>query len=129
MKLIFKRIATLVAPIISRRLIMAVLALYMLRNAFWGIVEGLYTFSDAAHITAYQSLSIAYLSAVVGVAMWYIGNATWKGGFTVASSLQTMLTSDNREEHIVSEHTERIIDEGAPGAPERRPWAQTPDDN
>lgn len=103
MKPLFKRIATLAAPILSRRLIMAVLALYMLRNAFWGIVTGLYTFSDAAHISAYQALAIAYLSAVVGVAMWYIGNTTWKGGLTVASSLQTMLSSESRDEHVVTE--------------------------
>lgn len=108
MTTLFKRLATLAAPIFSRRLIMSVLALYMLRNAFWGIVTGLYTFTDAAHITAYQSLAIAYLSAVVGIAMWYIGNTTWKGGLTVASSLQTMLTSEN------SEHTERTVDESAP---------------
>ena len=117
-----KKILEVLSPLLSRRLIMAILALYMLRNSFWGIVTGLSGFTDAAHIAAYQALAIAYLSAIVGVVMWYIGNTTWKGVLTVASNLQTMLSSETREEKTT------IIDEGAPGAPERRPWQAVEDE-
>ena len=99
MKHFFKSLSAL----LSRRLIMAIIALYMLRNGFWGIVTGLAGFSDAPHITAYQTLAIAYLSAITGIVMWYIGNTTWRGGLSVASNLTTALSSETIEE------TKRIL--------------------
>jgi hypothetical protein len=118
-----QKLASLLSPLLSRRLLMAVIALYMVRNGFWGLVECIPTFINAAQLTTFQTFGIAYMSAVVGIAMWYIGNSTWKGGLSVAANLQSIISSQT------SEHTERIIDEGASGAPDRRPWTQTPDDN
>ena len=117
MKSLVSHFASSLASLLSRRLIMAVVALYMLRNAFWGMVAGIYSFQTAGQLTTYQALCIAYFTAVASVVMWYIGNATWKGGLSVAATLQNALTSETRDETITEKiyNLEKLDPKDIPG--------------
>jgi|688.fasta_scaffold00471_98 hypothetical protein len=75
----------------------------------------------------------ASVMALIGVAVSKYLNVetSYKaaGSFvgTLAAAGQGLL--EKREEHIKTERIERIIDEGAPGAPARRPWTPIADND
>lgn len=102
-----------IAPFLSRRLLMAVGGIYILRRETWGLFLMLSGYTDPAQITTFQALSLAYLSAIVGIVMWYIGNSTWKGGFSVAAMIQnaTSAHAETITQNITETVDERIVEE------------------
>jgi hypothetical protein len=71
---------------------------------------------------------LAFTAAVLAY-LGVNGVVAWKHNTESVLTQVSHGITEKREEHIVTEHTERIVDEGAPGAPERRPWTPIADDD
>jgi len=78
----------------------------------------------AGHLITMMVTTSGTLGAIL---IGYLGFQTLQTRFGLSGVAQVM--AERRDEHIVTEHTERIVDEGAPGAPARRPWTPIPDDD
>jgi hypothetical protein len=105
------KILRTLSPLLSRRLAMTLIGLYILRNSFWGIVTGLDGFTDPQKVTAYTTMANWYFTAIAALVMGYVGVTSWRGGMTVASVMQSTFESVNKKEEIQS--TEKIIQEFA----------------
>ena len=89
---------------------------------------------DAVTANAVSALVTLYTVTlgVIGIIIAsFLGSSAFTSRFGIsgAASIAAQALNEKREERIVSEHTERIIDQGAPGSPERRPWTPVANDD
>jgi cellobiose-specific phosphotransferase system component IIC len=109
-KRFLKAIAHVFAPLLSRRLAMTIFGLYVLWLIHWANVQILFEMTNPTQITAFQALTLAMYSGVVGLVMWFVGNSTWKGGFSVAAAVSALTQASSTAETQTVNVTEKVDD-------------------
>lgn len=104
-----KFISAFTSAFISRKLIMALVAIWMIYGVYWGAVQQLYTFEKPEQIVAFTQFTNYMMWGTTTIALWYIGvqaASNFKNNFSFASLLQTSQATESV--HEVVEITEKV---------------------
>ena len=78
--------------VLSRKLFMAVTAIWMMYGVYWGAVRQLYTFEKPEQIVAFEKFTSQMMWGTATVALWYIG-VQGVSNFSNASSVASIMQS------------------------------------
>jgi hypothetical protein len=89
---------------------------------------------DAQGKAVYGGMFLCVMAAITAIVCKYMGieNVSVSAATSVTGAISAAAEAiaerrdshETRESHEVLETIEHVVDEGAPGAPERRPWTQ-----
>lgn len=110
----FVKIAlAMIAPWTSRKLWMVIIGLSVVISLFWTSVYYLYSFTDPAHITAFESMFQTTAWTVSAIILGYLGFQSVMDGFkrNVVSTGQQVVQSlfekkEEKIEHVITVRTE-----------------------
>ena len=100
MKKFFEVLNAVISPFLSRKLLMALTAIWMIYGVYWAAIQQLYTFKEPAQIVAFQQFTMYMMGGVTTIAMWYIGiqgAENWKGAMNVSSMLTSAISSTSED--------------------------------
>lgn len=105
----------------SRKFLMTLFGLAALWLVYWKQVDYLYSFIGQSPqiVAAYVSITRDFMLAFTAAVLAYLGVngvVAWKHNTESVLSQVAQGITEKREEHIVTEHTERIVDETAPNS-------------
>lgn len=109
------------SPDDSKKSKMARAGLYGIAGFFLSGLVVLFIKPDtASHVVLLVQTSIGAWTFVVGAYLGAQGSVDYKTTQVLGNTVEKK--EEIKTEHIISEH--HYFEEGAPGAPERRPWSQ-----
>ena len=111
----------------SRKLWMVIFACSLPWAGLERGVNHLYALSPQ-QAAVYGGMFLCVMGAITAIVCKYMGieNVSVSAATSVAGVIQAAASHDRRESHEIIETIEHVVDEGAPGAPPRRPFF--PDD-
>lgn len=126
----YAALAELFARLTSRKLWMVIFSCALPWIGLERGVNHLYSLSPT-QAGVYGGMFLAVMGGIVAIVCKYMGidNVSVTAASSVTGAIQAAASHAFDRREITSEHTERIIDEGAPGAPSRRPWTPITDDD
>ncbi len=121
----------LITRLTSRKLWMVLIACSIPWAGLERGVDHLYALQQW-QAAVYGSMFLAVMGGIVAIVCKYMGidstvstATSVTGAISAAASHAFEKREDKSESHAVIEHVERVVDEGAAGSPERRPWTST----
>ncbi len=112
--------------LLSKKLWMTLFAIVVLWAAYWKEIDYLYSFTDPNQITAFVSLTRDFMIAFTAVVLAFCGIegvVSWKHGTESVVNQAASFVRETREEHLTHDINQNIVEEGADGAPEARPFS------
>lgn len=101
-------IQAVLAAAMSRKLVMAFIAIWMTYGIYWGAVQQLYTFEKPEQIAAFTTFTNYMMWTTTTIALWYIGiqgaaNFSNSAGIqSVLQSVTSMNVADSKSEQTIT---------------------------